>query len=224
MAAKNPLYQYPLLLILVVSFAASIAVSCGSSPETEYRLIKAEALMEQQPDSSLSILKGIDRVKLGSDRERARYALLMSQSLDKNYIDTTTFDVLQPAIDYYSDKGTADEKLKTCYYQGRIYQNQGNLDDAMRCFINGREYRNEATDTLAIANLLVAQATILYQTYKFNDFIRDNLDAANLYSEIGKTDYQLLSLCNAIDGYILNNDKHHTDSVFKVADRIISDY
>ena len=174
MVAKKRLYRYPLLLILVVCIAASIAVAC-SSPETEDRLIKAEALMEQQPDSSLSVLKGIDRAKLGSDKERARYALLMSQALDKNYIDTTTFDVLQPAIDYYLDKGTADEKLKTCYYQGRIYQNQGNLDDAMRCFINGREYRSEAADTLAIANLLVAQATILYQTYKFNDFIRDNL-------------------------------------------------
>lgn len=223
MIAEKRLYRYPLQLILAVYIATCIAVAC-SSPETEDRLIKAEALMKQQPDSSLSILKGIDCTRLGSDKERARYALLMSQALDKNYIDTTTFDVLQPAIDYYLDKGSADEKLKTCYYQGRIYQNQGNLDDAMRCFINSREYGSEAADTLAIANLLVAQATILYQTYKFNDFVRDNLDAANLYSKIGKTDYQLMSLCNAIDVYIINNDKHQADSVFKVVDRIISDY
>ena len=37
----------------------------------------------------------------------------MSMALDKNYIDTTTFDIIQPAIDYYLSKGNADEKLRT---------------------------------------------------------------------------------------------------------------
>lgn len=76
--------------------------------------------MEAYPDSALTILEGIGKQKLGSKEEKARHALLMSMALDKNYIDTTSFDVLQPAIDYYLKKGDANEKLRTYYYHYRI--------------------------------------------------------------------------------------------------------
>ena len=85
---------------------------------------------------------------------------------DKNCIDTTTFDILQPAIDYYIENGSPDEQLRTYYYQGRIYQNQGDKDSAMQSFMRGKEYCREASDTLTMANLLVAQATIQYSTNK----------------------------------------------------------
>ena len=153
---------------------------------------------------------------LNSKRGKARYALLKSMALDKNYIDTTTFDVLQPAIDYYLKKGSADEKLRTYYYQGRIYQNRHNPDSAMQSFMRGLEYGVQATDTLTLANLLVAQGTILCTTYKFDDFIKINLDAANFYKEINKTDYEILSLANALDGSIINHEKQLADSILSI--------
>lgn len=143
--------------MLVTFIAASMVVSCGGNPEIDSQLTKAENLMEQHPDSSIAILRGIDRAKLGSDKVRARYALLMSMALDKNYIDTTTFDVLQPAIDYYLDKGkgTPDDKLRSYYYQGRIFQNKGERDNALNSFVKGidnsiiKQYRfsNPCKDT-----------------------------------------------------------------------------
>lgn len=113
--------------MLVTVVVTSIIVSCSGNPVVDRQLTVAENIMEERPDSALSVLKGIDTELVTSEAEKARYALLMSQALDKNYIDTTTFDVLQPAIDYYidKDKGTPDEKLKTLYYQGRIYQHTG---------------------------------------------------------------------------------------------------
>ena len=65
-----------------------------------------KGLMNSRPDSALTVLSSIEKTSLGDDKEKARYALLMSMALDKNYIDTTSFDVLQPAIDYYLEKGT----------------------------------------------------------------------------------------------------------------------
>ena len=143
-------------------------------------------------------------------------------ALDKNYIDTTTFDVLQPAIDYYIENGTPDEQLRTYYYQGRIYQNTGDEDMAMQCFILGKEHCKGISDTLTLANLMVAQASIQYRIYKTDDFIENNLEAANLYSAIGRADYELLSLVNALDGGILNNDKSLSDSVLTIAKQQVS--
>ena len=153
MAKRNFVSTYSLLWVLVIAFITGSVFSCTDNSEAEKRLTSAEALMNQHPDSALAILQGIGRSSLSSDNGKARYALLMSQALDKNYIDTTTFDILQPAIDYYTDKGTPDEKLKTFYYQGRIYQNKGDEENAMLSFINAREITG-VTDTLTLAHLL----------------------------------------------------------------------
>ena len=205
--------------MLVTVVVTSIIVSCSDNPAVDRQLTVAENMMAERPDSALSVLKGIDTELVTSEAEKARYALLMSQALDKNYIDTTTFDVLQPAIDYYidKDKGTPDEQLRTYYYQGRIYQNLGNQDLAMQSFMRGKEYCQKSSDTLTMANLMVAQATIQYSIYKFDEFINNNLEAANLYKAIGRTDYEILSLANALDGSILNNNKILADSIISIA-------
>lgn len=194
-----------------------MAVCCGRHGGAYSRMDKAESLMVSKPDSALMILDSITPEMLSGKRVKARYALLKSMALDKNYIDTTSFDVLQPAIDYFLKKGSADEKLRTYYYQGRIYQNRQNPDSAMQSFMRGREYGAQATDTMTLANLLVAQGTILYSTYKFDDFIKVNLDAAKLYNDIGKIDFEILSLVNALDGSIITSHRHLADSIMSIA-------
>lgn len=193
-------------------------VGCGRHSGASEKLDLAESLMDSRPDSALDILNSVNVETLYGKRNKARYALLKSMALDKNYVDTTNFDVLQPAIDYFLRKGSADEKLKTYYYEGRIYQNQGDDDSAMQSFMRGREYCEQASDTMTIANLVVAQATILYSTYKFEDYICNNLKAAKLYKAIGRIDYEISCLANALDGSIITNDKQLADSILSVAE------
>ena len=69
--------------------------------------------------------------------------------------------------DYYIEHGTPDEQLRTYYCQGRIYQNKGDDDMAMQCFILGKEHCKGISDTLTLANLMVAQASIQYSIYKY---------------------------------------------------------
>lgn len=114
-------------LLFMLAVLVGTVVSCDRDSAVDSIFNDADSVMNASPDSALTILRGIDKSLLRSTAEEARYALLMSQALDKNYIDTTDFNVLQPAIDYYLKKGSADEKLRTYYYQGRIYQNRQNL-------------------------------------------------------------------------------------------------
>lgn len=217
MDKRKIISKYCLLYVLVMVLFTGIIFSCTENSDLGKQFASAESLMNNHPDSALAVLRKINRSSLSSDKMKAKYALLMSQALDKNYIDTTSFDILQPAIDYYLRKGTADEKLRTYYYQGRIYQNRENNDSAMQSFMRGREYCGQASDTLTMANLLVAQGTILYTTYKFDDFIKVNLEAAELYRESGRPDYEILSLANVLDGSILNGDKNLADSIMSIA-------
>lgn len=205
------------IILLFLSMFLLMAVCCNRHDEADRRMDKAESLMVSKPDLALMMLDSVTPEMLSGKREKARYALLKSMALDKNYIDTTTFDVLQPAIDYFLKKGSADEKLRTYYYQGRIYQNRQNPDSAMQSFMRGREYGAQATDTLTLANLLVAQGTILYTTYKIEDFVKNNLEAAKLYQDIDRADYEILSLITALDGSILNGNKQLADSIMSIA-------
>lgn len=74
---------------MLLSLACS-TISCSGTKEQE-TLNRAEALMESHPDSALIILSTIDKGQLSDKNQKAKYALLMSMALDKNYIDTTTF-------------------------------------------------------------------------------------------------------------------------------------
>lgn len=217
--SKCPIKFYVCVLLLSIIITA---VGCVGHSEAWEKLDLAESLMDSRPDSALSILNAVNVETLNGKKDKARYALLKSMALDKNYIDTTTFDVLQPAIDYFLKKGTADEKLRTYYYQGRIYQNRENNDSAMQSFMRGREFCVQASDTMTMANLLVAQGTILYTTYKFDDFIKVNLEAAELYREAGRPDYEILSIANVLDGSILNGDQNLADSIMSIAQDKIS--
>ena len=134
--------------------------------------------MDASPDSALSILDSIDANELSGSKIRARYALLRSMALDRNNIDITTFEVLQPAIDYYLENGTPDEKLRTLYCQGRIYKAVQDYDKAMQAFLKAKELKGTCTDTLTFAYMLVAKGALNYRSYQMEDYVENNQCAA----------------------------------------------
>lgn len=169
--------------------------------------------METHPDSALLLLKGVEKSELDSKEEQARYALLMSMALDKNYIDTTSFEVLQPAIDYYLESGNPTEKLRTYYYQGRIYQNKGDRDNALNSFIKGIDVSYRSDDSLCIARTLVAQAALYSEFYDFDSYTNCHLKAAKIYKHLSHKWNEFDCLLNALNGSIALDNKARGDSI-----------
>ncbi|MDE6560153.1 MAG: hypothetical protein K2K75_02100 [Muribaculaceae bacterium] len=212
------------MIIAVVGFMGLMyAIGCGNSSAVEDRLSLAEQLMEESPDSALCILNDITESELRGKRRKARYALLKSMALDKNYIDTTTFDVLQPAIDYYLMAGNPDERIRTYYYEGRIHRNAGNDDLAMQSYLSGLDNLNQVSDSLTLARMLVAQATLYYKLYQINDFVDNNRKAAEIYDKLGKQPQRLKSNLRVLTGEIILNNKHRADSILNVCKVIAKD-
>ena len=199
-------------------------LACGKSKEMatiDSILYQVEYLMEDKPDSSLIILNEIDTLMLKDRSVKARYALLKSMALDKNYIDTTTFDVLQPAMDYYLKNGTADEKMRTYYYQSVLYKNRNEDDKAMQTILEALDFAGEIHDSLTLARLIVAQGTLYFKQYRISDFIHNNLRAAKIYESEGNTFQVLKCYAKAINGTIILGDKHKADSIVKLCRKMI---
>ena len=209
------LHIWRILPILLISSILSIA-GCRDASSVSSRLDAADCLMELRPDSSLIILDSIQPSALNERGLKARYALLKSMALDKNYVDTTTFDVLQPAIDYYLENGTLDEKLRTYYYQGRIYQNMNEQDSALRSFMRGLDIAAACKDSLTIARMLVAQAAVYVGFYDFNASSECYLRAAAIWGSKHNKPYEFDCLTSALDGMNILSDKERADSLIKV--------
>lgn len=189
---------------------------CGRNSEIDRQMDTADSLIESRPDSSMLILDNINANELSGKKQKARYALLKSMALDKNYIDTTTFDVLQPAIDYYLEHGTPDEKMRTYYYQGVIFLNQSLRDNALNSFSKAIELANAGSDLNVLARAYIAQGYLYQQLYAFENCIASNLEAAKIYREISQNGREFDCLLRAYNGAIILNDKTLVDSLLVV--------
>ena len=120
------------IALWVLVFALAACTRSYSSRQLDV----AESIIQSQPDSALRVLSRMDTSLLATPREHARFSLLYSMALDKNYIDTTDLRIIAPAVDYFTRKGNAREKMLAWYYQGRILQNSGHDEAAMNNILN----------------------------------------------------------------------------------------
>ena len=189
-----------------VIILAICLISCNSHSKHWDTLSQVESYIEERPDSALVVLEQINTSELSCKEEKAKQALLYSMALDKNFVDKTDFEVLQPAIDFYEDNGSATDKLRTYYYQGRIFQNKGNDALAMESFVNAIEEGENSNDILTTARTYFAQSKIYYSLYEWDSFIESNKSAANLFQEAGVLNSYANCLIRIINGYTLKED------------------
>ena len=76
--------------------------------------------MADRPDSAKIILESIDPKALHTRAGKARFALLYSQALDKNYIDVDRDTLISRALKYYRHRGNAHDRA-LAYYLSLIH-------------------------------------------------------------------------------------------------------
>ncbi|MBR2064124.1 MAG: hypothetical protein IJ971_05470, partial [Bacteroidales bacterium] len=94
-------YILPFLRSAAVIIAVSLSSSChhAVNNETADILEDVESYMNERPDSALTVIQSIGADDLSSRELKARHALLLSQALDKNFIDLRHALLLSQALD-----------------------------------------------------------------------------------------------------------------------------
>ena len=202
-------------------FAIVCLISCNKRADYYNTLLQVESQIEENPQEALTTLQQIDTDNLSGRRTRAKYSLLYSIALDKNYIDTTDIEILQPAIAYYGKKGTPTDKLKTLYYQGVIYHNRGEQAKAMECYLNALEKGKKSSDILTKARIYVAQGTIYNQLFEFEKNIDANLRAAELFKTAGNNESYFGCMNRALNAYTRNDDIIGADSCIQICKELL---
>ncbi len=187
------------ILVIIVSIILIIS-SCSENHSKHWDKITAvEFYIEEHPDSALTVLQNIPAEDLHNTEERAKYALLLSMALDKNVIDTTNFNVLQPAIDYYSRNGSATDKLRMYYYKGRIHENAGDDDLAMESMVMALAEGKESTDILTKARALAIQGDIYYSLYEWEKSKKAYIECVEYFKEANRINSYINNIISVID-------------------------
>ncbi|MDE5774031.1 MAG: hypothetical protein K2H86_06205 [Muribaculaceae bacterium] len=207
-------YVFRILLSVMLAF---LLIGCAHTSGDVLSLMnRVDRLIEISPDSALMVIEKIDTTQISGRADRARYALLKSMALDKNYIDTTSFAVLQPALDYYLKHGNADQRLATRYYQGRIYMNRGDNDAALTAFLKASEDTAGCSNPRLLARLHEAIGVMYYKQFRYESFMKQNILAEKIYDAIGDSAGMLRCNLKILEGSINCDDSQEAENAVKV--------
>ena len=124
------------------------------------RLDEAEALLQNKPDSALTILQQLKSES--GQAEQARYALLYSEALDKNHIKVTNDSLIRQAWSHYKHHPKdLRRQCKTLYYWGRVKLRAGDKPGALRLFLKIEEKLKDTNEPY-YAGLLYSQIGEVY--------------------------------------------------------------
>lgn len=116
--------RYFFIKTSVAAIVMAAAVACSTTGERiGRRLDAAEAAMNENPEEALEILGSIDSETIQFAPRKARYTLLLSQALDKNYLDVEDDSLIMIAVNFYSKWIDNERFAQSLYYAGRVHFN-----------------------------------------------------------------------------------------------------
>ena len=187
-------------------FMAFTILICSCSTHDDTRLTYIESVVESDPAEALSVLESIDPVSLKGARNQAEYSLLWTMAKSKVSSLPSGFTELQPAIDFFLKHGSATDKLRTLYYQGRIYAKNGEDELAMKCYAEALDYLPDNQDLYCLSRIYGSQAAIYKKLFNYDKCIESAKKAAQIMKEIGDTTNYFLEL-NTITNSLLYLDR-----------------
>ena len=135
-------------------FISILAVSCHRDSDVlQMTFSKVEKCMDLCPDSALNILKGIPDPEKLRGESQATYALLMTQTMDKNYMKFSSDSLITIALNYYAiTQNKPIMYAKTLFYHGRVMLELDKEEEALKSFLAAKDIyeRNQNLKMLAL--------------------------------------------------------------------------
>ena len=147
------------------------------------------------------MLRGIQTRNLSGFHVRSYYALLLSEALDKNYIDLTDDSLAMVANRYYGDHGSKLHRVKSWYYLGRVRFNAGNYAEAVICYNKALEYAEALHNYhyVGLTNREIANAyDCVWDSYHAVERIREAIKAFRQADEEKYAAYSELALVTGL--------------------------
>lgn len=181
---------------------------------------KVEGYIELYPDSALWLLNQIPHPEKLHGKQRADYALLLTQAQDKNYLDSLQSDsLIKLAVDYYKDGDDRVKAGKALFYYGKMMALQEKETLAMQTYLSALE-KLQKTEEYKLKALVYEYMGYLNLDRRLHDDALSNYqESVDLYQKIGDTLGVVYIYRNIARIY---NIEQEYDNVYKYVDLALS--
>lgn len=165
------------LSIIIISL---LLAACTTEPGKKLTL--ADSVMEQYPDSAMSILSDIDRNTI-KDSELPYFALLYTQAQVKTDIPLDSDSLISIAYTKYGSNTRGDRGIRSNFYTGEIFFNQEKYREAMRYYLSAYEESKRLNNDYWHAKAAERISDLFFFAYKYDEAATYAQEAAELFKQ-----------------------------------------
>lgn len=199
----------------------SFMISSCFNVDIRKNLDQAESLLQTRPDSSLAIMESVDVSDLNTRKDKARYALLMSAALDKNYIDVTSDSLIRVAVDYYSSRDDQRRRMMSNYYHGLVLNNAGEYTSAIVALEKAEKDALDLDDHLYAGLIYRTKGSIFNKAHIFPASLECQQKAIDHFGFLENSDYEAFAKLGLAICHINNKDY---SIAWRILESILEDY
>ena len=189
------------ILYILIVFAVLLNIQCsinGKEKTPLPELVHAESVMFEHPDSALHILKAMPMPSARRDKENhALWCLLVTQAQYKQVMRIPSDSLVRIAYGYYKPTDNARRKAMSALYMGNINYELGNIEEAMRYYLEGKT-EVEKTDDYKTGYLIMSSLADLYLFRNLADYALDACTKAYNYAIKDSNKRNFLARCYCI--------------------------
>lgn len=209
----------------IISVILSLFLTSCFYSETRTKLKLAESQLQTKPDSCLAVISSIDQGNLRTKKEKARYALLMSAALDKNYIDVYSDSLITIATDYYSLRNDPRRRMMANYYLGLIQNRLGEYTAAIVTLEKAEKDAIDLEDYLYAGLIFRTMGDIFSKTNNNTMAIDCHKNAVYHFRHLENLDYAAFAELGLAYGYINHQDYDNAEIIFdSITEKYNNDY
>lgn len=176
-------------------------ISCSSEQEKTLKL--ADSVMENSPDSAMTLLKSINRSEL-KDSELPYYALLYTQAQIKTDIPLDSDSLISIAFNKYGRDTQGDRGLRSNYYTGEVFFNQHKNPQAMRYYLTVYEEAKYFRNNYWRAKAAARMSDLFFIAYNYDEATKYAQEAAALFKLADRHTFHRFSLAQLANIYTNN--------------------
>ena len=198
--AYNTFHRQVILAVAIILTAIFVSCSNPESSKVSNRhsvailLDRAESMLGTNDSTALATLDSIDATAIRSRKQNARYALLYSEALYKNYIPVASDSLIMEAVRYYSTGSDIRSRFRAFYLVGCIYSELDRKPDALLAFTQAEHLASSVTDDYQLGLLNTQLGLAFFNSFDFSRALDYYNAAYTHYSKAGKESHEMHAL------------------------------
>ena len=132
--------------IVLILTCSLVFAACSSEHCRNTKLLQAEALCQQYPDSTIRLLDGLDIDSFSVEADRALYGLVFTEAIHRIGLTLSSDTLINLSQQFYEKQGDDERLARACLHHGIVLYGQQRYGEAFRLLKRAEELADDLDD------------------------------------------------------------------------------